>query len=35
MAFFQMTCYLLLFLLDLWCGLLHPVYETLFYLKYQ
>jgi len=35
MAFFHAACSLLLFVLDLWCGLLHPVYETLFYLKYQ
>jgi hypothetical protein len=35
MALFQITCQLILFILDLWCGLLHPIYETLFYLRYQ
>lgn len=31
---FQFTCLTLLLLIDLFCGLLFPIYETLYYLRY-
>lgn len=34
MALFQIACSILLFLMDICCGLLHPIYETLFYIRY-
>jgi len=35
MPLFQLICYSILLVLDVWCGLLHPIYETLFFLRYQ
>lgn len=35
MALFQLACSILLVVLDICCGLLHPIYETLFYLRYN
>lgn len=34
MGLFQISCSILLLVLDICCGLCYPIYETLFYLRY-
>ncbi len=34
MVFFQYLCSIFLFAIDIFCGLIIPVYETMFYLRY-
>jgi hypothetical protein len=33
-AIFMISCNILLLVIDICCGLLHPIYETLFYLRH-
>lgn len=34
MVFFEYLCSTFLFLIDIFCGLIIPIYETMFYLRY-